>query len=124
MNINLTRKNIFIKIFFAITICLVLLNGFVTREEDPEKLSGVSFDYVKKEISIIVVSNGCTQKSDFQFKIEKNNITIIRKKKDNCKAMPEPKQIMFSFKETGIDENKTYTIKNRFLANPELMNIR
>ena len=99
------------------------LQSFTVPQSRTEKLLGLSFNYDKKEISIQVVSTGCTVKTDFQFKVSNNIITIIRKKRDECKAMPEMASFTYSFLETGLSPDKTYTIKNKFIANPNLANI-
>jgi len=88
-----------------------------------EKLPGVPFNCDKKEITIQVISTGCKARTDFLFKISNNNISIIRKKKDLFKAMPQATSITYTLQEAGINPDKTYTIKNRFIANPFLANI-
>jgi len=110
--------------FFAgAAIFILLLFGFKSQQTRTEKLLGVSFNYDKKEISIQVVSSGCTVKTDFQFNVSNNIITIIRKKRDECKAMPGMTSFTYTFLETGLSPDKAYTIKNKFIANPNLANI-
>ena len=92
----------------------------VSTEED---LLGLSMDYEKKEISIVVVSKGCTRINDISLLVSNNELTVKRNGKDECKAMPEAVSFTFSFTETGIDPDKNYTVKNRFIANPNLANI-
>jgi hypothetical protein len=88
-----------------------------------EKLLGFSFNYEKSEITIHVVTNGCTVKTDFVFKTNNNTILVSRKKKDVCKALPQAAHFTYTMKELGIDPNKLYIIKNKFIANPNLANI-
>jgi len=90
---------------------------------EPEKLLGVSLNFDKKEITIKIVSSGCTQKSDFSFLVKDDTITVIRNKKDDCKAMPEEISLTYSLKEVGIDPNKSFKILNKFIANLNLANI-
>lgn len=89
-----------------------------------ERLIGVSFDYNKQEISIAVVSNGCTVKNDFTFSLQNEEIIVKRKKKDECKAMPEAVSFIYSLAEAGLSPDKAYTIKNSFIANPNLASIK
>ena len=102
---------------------ILLLFGFRDEATNPEKLLGVSFSYAKKEITIQVVTTGCTVKADFKFSVSNNTITIIRKRRDACKAMPEGTSFTYTFPEAGLSPDKTYTIKNKFIANPNLANI-
>jgi hypothetical protein len=83
-----------------------------------ENLLGLSFNYEKSELTATVVSNGCTMKEDFTIEQNSNQLTIRRKKRDECKALPEPVSISWAFKEAGIDPNRAYTIENNFIANP------
>ena len=112
-----------IALFAGAVIFILFLFSFNSQQNRTEKLMGVSFNYDKKEITIQVVSTGCTVKTDFQFKVSNNIITIIRIKKDACKAMPEMASFTYSFQETGLSPDKAYTIKNKFIANPNLANI-
>ncbi len=104
-------------------IFILILFSFNSSQNRTEKLLGISFNYDKKEITIQVVSTGCTVKTDFQFNMKDNNITVIRKKRDECKAMPEMISFTYTFQETGLSPDKAYTIKNKFIANPNLANI-
>lgn len=97
--------------------------SFTGNQSSTEKLLGLTFDDEKSEVTISVTSTGCTAKSDFQFKVKNNTIEIVRKKRDLCKRMPFATNFTFTLKEAGLDANKTYTIKNKFVANPNLANI-
>jgi thiamine pyrophosphokinase len=70
-----------------------------------------------------VVSSGCTQKTDFEFKWEKNQLTIYRVKEDYCKAMEEAKTFHYKLKDVKIDINKSFTITNEFIASPFMAKI-
>lgn len=104
-------------------IIVASLYGFTSRQTDSEKLLGFTFNYDKKEVTINVVSTGCTVKKDFLFKVSNNTITITRTKKDFCKAMPQLASFTYSFRETGLNSDKAYTIQNKFIANLNLANI-
>ncbi len=105
-------------------ISLLVACGVSPTAEKEERLIGVSLDYDKQEISVTVVSNGCTVKNDFTISVQKNEIIVKRKKKDECKAMPEAVSFTYSLAEAGLSPDKAYTIKNRFIANPNLAGIR
>lgn len=85
--------------------------------EQPETLLGFSTDFNKGEITIEVVSSGGTQKEDFRFKFKDNTLTIIRKQRDVCKAMPEKISLVYKLKEIGIDPHKPFRVSNSFIVN-------
>ncbi len=89
-----------------------------------EEILGVSMDYNKMEITVTVVSKGCTNNNDLSLAVINDKITVKRNKKDECKAMPEPLSFTFSFRDAGIDPDKSYLIGNKLIANPNLANIR
>lgn len=107
----------------AAAIFSLFIFSFTSKQSSSEKLLGLSFDYDKSEVTINVVTTGCTTKNDFAFKISGNNITVVRKKRDACKAMPEATSFTYKMNTVGLDANKLYTIKNKFIANPNLANI-
>jgi hypothetical protein len=101
-----------------------LLFSFTDKQQAAaEKLLGVSLNYENKEISIEVVTTGCTVKGDFAFKVQNNTVTISRKKRDACKMTPQAIRFTYSLQEAGLSPDKIYIIKNRFIANPNLANI-
>jgi hypothetical protein len=83
-----------------------------------ETISAIVFNYDQEELTVTLVSNGCTVKEDFRFEQNNSNLSIIRKRKDECKAVPQAITISWTFKEAGIDPNRTYSIQNGFTANP------
>ncbi len=116
------------RVILALTGILVFTLLFIrcASPEDAagEKLIGFTFNYEKSEVAITVISKGCTGKSDFSFKVQGNMITVVRMKKDECKAMPEAVVFTYSLKEAGLDANKDYSLVNRFVANPNLADVR
>lgn len=107
------------KNIFRLSIALLLLL-FITPKafsNTPEQLLGIALNFDKKEITITVVSSGCTQKNDFEFIFKDGALTIGRKKKDACKALPSEISFTYSLTEAGIDPNKPFTITNPFIAN-------
>ncbi|MCX6239037.1 MAG: hypothetical protein NTY07_15990 [Bacteroidia bacterium] len=91
---------------------------------NPEKLLGVTLDNDKQEITIHVVSSGCTQKTDFSFEMKGDTLTIVRIKYDDCKAMGSEVQFSWSLKEAGINPNKPFVIRNKFIVNPFIEKIQ
>lgn len=103
---------------FGIFACL--LWSFTSNQITSEKLLGLTFDDKKNEVTVTVTSTGCTDKNDIQFKVKNNVIEISRKKRDLCKRMPFAVSFTFTLKEAGLDANKSYIIKNKFVAFPQL----
>jgi len=111
-------------ILLLAVISLLVACGASPAADKEERLIGVSLDYDKQEISVTVVSHGCTVKNDFAISLQKDEIIVKRKKKDECKAMPEAVSFTYPLQEAGISPDKAYTIKNRFIANPNIAGIR
>jgi hypothetical protein len=107
----------------AVAIFSLFMFSFTSRQTASEKLLGLSFDFDKNEVTIKVVTHGCTVKSDFSFKVSSGTINVVRKKKDFCKMMPDAISFTYSLKEAGLEANKTYTIKNKFIANHNIADI-
>lgn len=111
------------------TICfmiyLFLIAGISQAfAEEPEVLLGIRTDFDKKEFTIEVVSTGCTRKEDFRFDYKGNVLTVIRKVRDACKAMPGKIGITYTLKEIGIDPHTTFRISNKFIVNENIAIIR
>lgn len=114
------------KTIVRISMVLMLL-GFSLPQafcSEAEDLLGFSFNSGKKEITIVVVTKGCTQKNDFSFVVKNNTLTIFRKRSDDCKGMQTETSFTYSLKEVGIDANKPFKILNNFVANAFVANIR
>lgn len=115
------------KMIYALLFPALLISCRYSTPADKtatENISSVLFDYDKQELTITVFSNGCTVKEDLSIQLNKSQITVVRRKKDDCKAMPQALSINWSFKEAGIDPDITYSIRNMFIANPHIANIR
>lgn len=90
----------------------------------PEELLGASLNAERKEITIDVVSSGCTQRSDFRFDMKENVLTVLRAQRDACKAMPRKTSFTYTLKEAGVDPNKSFRFGNRFIANEYTANVQ
>ncbi len=91
--------------------------------EQKEVLLGISTDFEKGELAIEVVSTGCTKKEDFRFEFKDNVLTVIRKERDACKAMPEKIRLTYKLREIGIDPNKPFRVSNELIVNENLANL-
>ncbi|MCK4906321.1 MAG: hypothetical protein KAS64_02155 [Spirochaetes bacterium] len=104
-------------------ICMIVLLLFISTSvwaENPETILGFSTDYDKGNITIYVVSTGCTKKGDFRFDYKGNVLTIVRTRRDACKAMPEKISLTFNLKEVGIKSNIPFRISNKIVVNLNL----
>ena len=106
-----------------LTALLIIICFPFAFSSNPENLLGINLDYEKGEISIHVVSSGCTQKKDFRFEMKGDTLTVIRVRRDDCKAMGSEVQFTYTLKEAGINANKAFTIGNKFIANLFIANI-
>lgn len=74
----------------------------------------------EENISILVASGGCTDRSNFELEVsaksdsvgDYNQITFIKAKGDGCESGPMKVWIQFPFDEIGIDGNETFTVTN------------
>lgn len=105
---------------FVLALLLSACSGTEAPQPAGEKLLGFVFDYDKSEVAITVVTKGCTGKTDLSIRVSGNSIEVERKNEDACKAMPEAVVFTYTMGELGIDPNKTYTVRNPFIANPSL----
>lgn len=71
-----------------------------------------------REVTILVHSNGCTERGDFDVNIDHRgdnrfNIGFQRKKPDYCKALvPEGRRLTWTYEELGLPRNATVLITN------------
>ena len=105
-------------------ITLILSVASAVQPPFIEDLLVLSMDRAQKTLILYVASSGCTQKADFAFEMKDGVLTVLRKNRDDCKAMPSRIELRFSFQEAGIDPNKPFKIANKFVANENLANIR
>lgn len=109
---------------FLLTVLLIATFSSFAYCVNPENLLGLKLDYEKGEITIHVVSSGCTQKNDFKFDIKSDTLTVVRIRRDECKAMGSEVQFVYTLKEAGINPNKPFIIRNKFIANMFIANIQ
>ncbi len=77
-----------------------------------ETLHGIHMS--ERDVTIVVTSNGCTEKDHFVAVITKSEppeVTFIRLTPDHCKAASRPYPIKFSMEEIGAKE---FTVSNPF----------
>lgn len=114
---NSSKALVVLSLLLAITSPEALAAG-------PEDLLGISLDFEKSAVTIQVVSSGCTKKDDFAFEMKGDQLTILRKQRDECKRMPEKVSLTFTLKEAGIDPNKAFNLVNKLTVNENTANIR
>ena len=110
--------------YLVISIVVFLLSASFAKAEVPENLIGINFNFDKQEVVIKVVSSGCTGRESFKVDIINDTLTVLRVRKDECKAMEEAIDITYTMKEIDIDPNKTYVIVNKFISNPFIARIK
>lgn len=85
---------------------------------DYGSLYGAEVNPYQGEVTITARSNGCTQKSDFDFDINNRgedtfDIGFRRERPDNCKALvPEGRRMTWSFAELGVPRNASVHVLN------------
>ncbi|MBM4349013.1 MAG: hypothetical protein FJ106_03910 [Deltaproteobacteria bacterium] len=109
----------------VIAICLMVslftIGGISqTLAEGPEALLGFSTDFDKKELTIEVSSSGCTTKGDFKIHYKDNVLTVIRIRRDDCKAMPRKIGLTYTLQAIGIGPHQSFSISNRFIVNENI----
>ena len=101
----------------AVAVLLLGLCAASAAADEPEVLLGVSMDFGKGQITLDVASSGCTKKEDFRLEFAGNVLTVIRKERDACKAVPRRVGFTFQLKEVGINPHTPFRISNAFIAN-------
>lgn len=108
-------------VFLLAALCgMSLLSAFNTPPPEKEKLLGLSFNYDKSEVTIMVYTTGCTTKADFQFKVNGSNLQVLRLKRDACKMVPQATSFTYTLAEAGLKPDRAYVITNKFVASPLL----
>jgi len=92
-----------------------------TANAPVEDLLGISLDFDRGELTLQVVSTGCTDRQSFAFRLRAGALTVVRTKKDECKRMPEMLSLVYPLAETGIDPAQPFTLVNALCANPHLV---
>lgn len=91
---------------------------------EPEQLLGLSLDGAAGRITIEVATSGCTSKGDFAFERQGEVVTVVRKARDACKAMPSRARLEFTFAEAGLEPGKPIRVANRFVGDELLATVR
>ncbi|MRR05448.1 MAG: hypothetical protein EG828_00660 [Deltaproteobacteria bacterium] len=109
-----------ILMFFCLTM---LLCASSTLAEEIETLLGVSSDFEAGSLTIEVASSGCTDKGSFRLDFTQGVLTVVRVRKDTCKAMIQKTPVTFTVEEVGITSHKPFRIANPFLVNEKLAGV-
>jgi len=83
---------------------------------EPEQLLSFSIDGGGGRLAIEVASSGCTSKGDFTFERQGEVVTVVRRARDACKAMPFRARLEFTFAEAGLEPGKPLRVGNRFVG--------
>lgn len=103
---------------YLLTLLLAcIVSVTVAKAQQAENLIGINFNFDKQEVVIKVVSSGCTTRESFKIETINDTLSVLRVRKDECKAMEEAIDITYTMKEIDIDPNKTYVIANKFISN-------
>lgn len=89
----------------------------LAEEERTEALLGVASDFDAGKVSFEVASTGCTGKKDFRVKRDGDTLTLLRLRRDACKAMPQRTKIDFTLEELGVTPHKPFKVANPFIVN-------
>lgn len=89
----------------------------LAEEERTEALLGVATDFDAGKVTFEVASTGCTGKGDFRLKRDGDTLTLLRLRRDACKAMPQRTKLDFTLEELGVTPHKPFKIANPFLVN-------
>jgi hypothetical protein len=89
-------------------------------EQPPEVLLGVGTDFDAGQVTFVVASTGCTTRADFRCDQKDGKLTLIRERRDACKAMPQRLTITFTLKELGLSPHQPFTLGNRLIVNENL----
>jgi len=110
--------------FLVISTLVFILSIAGAKAATSENLIGIKLDYEKNEITIQVVSSGCTDKTSFAFEVKNDMLTINRIKQDECKAIEEAVSLTYTMKELGIDPNVPFILTNKLICNPYLARVK
>lgn len=103
---------------------LLLAGQPLAAEERAEPLLGVSTDFDAGTITFEVASNGCTTRKDFRGDLRGETLTLVRLRRDSCKAMAQREKIVFKLAELGLSANKPFTLGNPLIVNENLAQVR
>jgi len=99
---------------------LLLAGPAAAAEERTEAVLGVATDFDAGKLTFEVASNGCTTRKDFRCDLKDGTLTLVRLRRDACKAMPEKAKITFTLEELGLSPHKPFALGNRLIVNENL----
>jgi len=97
----------------------VIVNADGRDRDGHGYLYGVEVSAQNRDVTILVRSNGCTQKNHFRLAVdrrgeERYDIGFHRSEADNCRALvPEGRRLSWTFAELGIPEDARVMIVNQ-----------
>jgi hypothetical protein len=103
---------------------LLLAGTALAAGERSESLLGVVTNFDAGKIIFEVASNGCTAKKDFRCDLKDGTLTLVRVRRDSCKAMPQREKIVFTLEELGLSPNKPFALGNKLIVNENLAQVQ
>jgi len=103
---------------------LLLAGAARAADERPEALLGVVTDFDAARIVFEVASNGCTARKDFRCDLKDGTLTLVRLRRDSCKAMPQREKIVFTLEEIGLSPSKPFALGNKLIVNENLAQVQ
>lgn len=103
---------------------LLLAGSALAADERPERLLGVSTDFDAGRITFEVASNGCTARKDFRCDLKDGTLTLLRLRRDACKAMAQREKIVFTLAELGLSPNAPFALGNKLIVNENLAQVQ
>jgi hypothetical protein len=103
---------------------LLLAGTALAADERPESLLGVVTDFDAGSITFEVASNGCTTRKDFRCDLKGETLTLVRLRRDSCKAMPQREKIVFKLEELKLSPNKPFVLGNKLIVNENVAQLQ
>ena len=103
---------------------LLVSGAALAAEERPETLLGVATDFDAARVTFEVASNGCTTRKDFRCDRKDGTLTLVRLRRDTCKAMPSREKIAFTLQELGLSPHEPFTLGNKLIVNENVAQLK
>lgn len=106
---------------------LILVSPVMVQSQNWEPLLGFSSDPKNCEVTIRVISQGCTNVSDFRFYRSRDTLGIRRVRVDDCKTVPDTISLTFPLATMDCQGLRSVVLRNelRGKANQRLrLNLR
>jgi hypothetical protein len=95
----------------ALLLAAVLLSP-VEAGGGPEIVFGVNTEGDPSKVTFRVASSGCTTRADFRVDVKDGVLSLVRLRRDACKAMPHAVSIAIPLSELGLRPGQRFTLAN------------